>query len=320
MKSRSSELRRARPLLGTIVEIGARGPGASAGIEAAFREVETIHQLMSFHEIYSDVSCLNRAPLLTPLAVDPRTYEVLTWAQRISALSEGAFDVTVGAELVAAGFLPEPANSEYPFPEANFRDLSLLPDNRVLLKRRAWIDLGGIAKGYAVDRAVMMLKQFGVVSGTVNAGGDLLVFGAEQPVHIRHPGEPGLKFPLGKVLNSAVASSSGCFSAREKIYAVNDPLIDPRRNRRVNWRFSVTVIAACCIVADALTKVVRLAIRQAPRILSQFGARALIIDRRGLRIFPANENDTMSSSLETAARVVNAETRASIPHQAVTGL
>ena len=65
MKSRSSELRRARPLLGTIVEIGARGPGASAGIEAAFLEVETIHQLMSFHEIDSDVSCLNRAPLLT---------------------------------------------------------------------------------------------------------------------------------------------------------------------------------------------------------------------------------------------------------------
>jgi len=61
MKSRSSELRRARPLLGTIVEIGARGRGASAGIEAAFREVETIHQLMSFHESSSDISRVNRA-------------------------------------------------------------------------------------------------------------------------------------------------------------------------------------------------------------------------------------------------------------------
>jgi len=320
MKSRSSELRRARPLLGTIVEIGARGRGASAGIEAAFREVETIHQLMSFHESSSDISRVNRATPGGIVRINRRTHEVLAYAQLMSRLSAGAFDITVGGKLTEENVLPNPVEAQTFDSNASFRDIVLLPNQCIALTRRAWIDVGGIAKGYAVDRAVMMLKQFGVVSGTVNAGGDLFVFGAAQPVHIRHPEDPGLKFPLGKILNSAVASSSGCFSAREEIHAVNDPLIDPRRNRRVNWRFSVTVIASRCIVADALTKVVRLAIRQAPRILSQFGARALIIDRRGLRIFPANKNDTMSSALETAARVVIAGNRASIPHPAVTGL
>ena len=158
--------------------VGAAGENAALAIEAAFREIEIIHRLMSFHETDSDIARLNRAPLLTAQQVDPRTYEVLSWAQKISALSDGAFDITVGGKLVAAGFLPKPEDAEWPSEEANFRDLSLLSDNRVLLRRRAWIDLGGIAKGYAVDRAAATLKCNGVDSGIVNAGGDLYAFGA----------------------------------------------------------------------------------------------------------------------------------------------
>ena len=61
MKLRSSEIRRARPLLGTLVEIGAAGTNAAVAIEAAFYEIETIHRLMSFHEVHSDVSRINHA-------------------------------------------------------------------------------------------------------------------------------------------------------------------------------------------------------------------------------------------------------------------
>ena len=121
MKSLSSEIRRARPLLGTLVEIGAAGEHAAVAIEAAFREIEIIHRLMSFHETDSDIARLYRAPLLTAQQVDPRTYEVLSWAQKISALSDGAFDITVGGKLVAAGVLPKPADTEWPSEEANFR-------------------------------------------------------------------------------------------------------------------------------------------------------------------------------------------------------
>jgi thiamine biosynthesis lipoprotein len=308
MKSPSSEIRRARPLLGTIVEIGAGGPDASTGIEAAFGEIETVHRLMSFHEPSSDVSRINRASPGTIVHLDRRTHEVLACAQMISRLSDGAFDVTVGGKLTEENVLPKPAEAETFDGNASFRNIVLLADQCITLTRRAWIDVGGIAKGYAVDRAVMTLKKFGVVSGIVNAGGDLRVFGPAQLVHIRHPENPSFTLPLGRILNSAVASSSGCFNDRAHVHQVRDPLVDPRGNRRVNWRFSVTVIASRCIVADALTKVVRLAIRRAPRILSQFGARALIIERRGLRVFQPDGNEGLTSVLEPPLELSQQET------------
>jgi|SoiMethySBSTD1v2_1073268.scaffolds.fasta_scaffold205120_2 FAD:protein FMN transferase len=307
MKSLSNEIRRARPLLGTIVEIGVPRGDASTAIEAAFREIETIHRLMSFHDSSSDISRLNRSEPGEIVHLDHRTHEVLAYAQLMSQVSAGAFDVTVGGKLSEENFLPKPAQAKTFDSQACFQDLVLLPNQSITLTRRAWIDVGGIAKGYAVDRAVMTLKKFGVVNGIVNAGGDLSVFGAAQPVHVRHPENPSLTFPLGKILNSAVASSSGCFNDHADVYQVSDPLVDPRRNRRLNWRFSVTVIAPRCIVADALTKVVRLAIRRAPRILSRFRAWALIIDRGGLQILHPEGNKGMTGMLKAADRVMTAE-------------
>jgi thiamine biosynthesis lipoprotein len=212
----------------------------------------------------------------------------------MSLLSNGAFDVTVGRKLVEQGFLPWPHGAESFAHNASFEDVNLLPGNLVTLKRRAWIDVGGIAKGYAVDRAVMALKNCGVASGIVNAGGDLYVFGDPQPIHIRHPESASLVFPLGAVCDLAVASSSGCFSERRASDAA-DALIEPRRNLCVNWRRGLTVIASRCMIADALTKVVRLAPRRAKQILSHFGAQALVIERRGVRIFQTENSEVKSA-------------------------
>ena len=297
MKSLSNEIRRARPWLGTIVEIGARGANASTAIEAAFREVEIVHRLMSFHEPSSDISRINRASPGTIVQIDSKTHEVLAYAQLLSRLSHGAFDVTVGGKLVEKGLLPRPEGSGRFDRNASFEDIVLLPDQSVRLRRRAWIDLGGIAKGFAVDRAIMVLKRSGLASGIVNAGGDLLVFGGSQPVYIRHPVHPSRMLQLGMILDSAVATSSGCFTRRQQFETVKDPLIDRNRNRQVNWGVGVTVIATRCITADALTKIVRLAPRRAVGILSQLCARALIIDRRGVRMFQADKREPMSTPL-----------------------
>jgi thiamine biosynthesis lipoprotein len=266
-------------LLGTLVEIGAVGANAAVAIEAAFREIETIHRLMSFHEENSDVSRINHAAPGEIVRVDRRTYEVLGCAQWMSRLSDGAFDVTVGGRLVEAGFLPQPRGAEAFDTEASFEDLILLPDNCLIQTRRVWIDLGGIAKGYAVDRAVQILKENRITTGIVNAGGDLRVFGKPQPILIRHPEKASLAVPLGPVANAAVASSSGFFTMERK----NDALVEPRQGQCVKWRQGITVIATHCMIADVLTKVVRLASRRAPRICSQLGAQALVIDRRGVR-------------------------------------
>jgi FAD:protein FMN transferase len=286
MKSLSSEMRRARPLLGTLVEIGAAGEHTARAIDAAFDEIAAVHRLMSFHEAASDLSRLNRAPLATPIEVDPRTHEVLAWAQRMSALSDGIFDATVGAKLVTMGFLPAP-DAEWPSDETSFRDVRLLPDHRVSLRRRVWIDLGGIAKGYAVDRAIEALKRNGVERGIVNAGGDLRVFGAPQPIHLRHPKDPARFLFLGDLSETAIASSSGCFTERSEESDRPDPLVDPPRKTALRWQQSVTVIAPWCVVADALTKIVRIAPRRAARILRELDAEAIVMDRRGARCLAA---------------------------------
>jgi FAD:protein FMN transferase len=314
MKSPLNDLRRARPLLGTIVEVGAQGANASTGIEAAFREIEIVHHLMSFHEPSSDISRINCASPGTIVRIDRRTYEVIAHAQFMSRLSKGAFDITVGGKLVQQGILPRPQESELLDRNASYEDIVLLSDQCVTLRRRAWIDLGGIAKGFAVDCAVTALEKSGVVSGIVNAGGDLFAFGDPQPVCIRHPVDPSRIFQLGMILNSAVASSSGCFSGRRQDGAAADPLVEPRRNHRRNWRVGVTVLASRCITADALTKVVRLAPRTAPTILSQLGARALIINRRGVHISQGDEREAIITTSSGASRLVCNEPRHSNSH------
>lgn len=277
-------MRRARPLLGTVVEITAEGdagvlPGA---IEAAFASVDLVQRLMSFHDPLSDVSRINDAAAGRKIAVDPHTFGVLDFAQRLSGFSDGVFDVTIAPVLVANAFLPARPRETRP-DSATYRDLDLLPDNGVRWRRKGWIDLGGIAKGYAVDCAVAVLRTSGVTSGVVNAGGDMRCFGEAQPVHVRHPDSPGSLLMVGWLTDAALASSAGYFSPVGAGDRRIDPLVDPRRHCCTNWDASVSVAAADAMTADALTKVVRLVPGTAPDILDRFEAEAVVIDSEGAR-------------------------------------
>jgi thiamine biosynthesis lipoprotein len=270
--------RRARPLLGTIVEIAAAGPPAAAAIDAAFAAVLDVHRLMSFHEVGSDVSRINMAVAGEEILVNPHTHRVLRFARRVSAACGGVFDVTIGDVLVRHGFLPAmPAEDARPR-EATWRDLVVLAGNRVRWRRAGRIDLGGIAKGYAVDMAIETLQLHGVPGGLVNAGGDLRMFGKPQPVHVRLPEAPGMLAPLGLFADCALATSAAYFSSVDSNGGALEPLVG--RGRRIGGarQCSATVIAARCMTADALTKVVRLAPRLAPKVLDFFDARAIVID------------------------------------------
>jgi thiamine biosynthesis lipoprotein len=151
--------------------------------------------------------------------------------------------------------------------EATHRDLDLLPSAHVRWRRKGWIDLGGIAKGYAVDRAVETLRAWGIASGVVNAGGDLRCFGEPQPLYLRAGDHPGALRLSGELRDGAAATSAG--------YYQSDQLVDPARRECVPWGRSITVVARDCMSADALTKVVRLAPDLAPRALGYFGAEAV---------------------------------------------
>ncbi len=287
MPSRSNSLERARPLLGTLVmirvEAAADRPALAAAVDQAFAAVERVERRMSFHDSNSDVSHINAAAAGGEISVDPETMRVLSFAFVLGELSRGAFDIAAAPALVRAGFLPARPPRARPGADATFRDLELLDDRRVRWKRKGWIDLGGIAKGYAVDRAVAVLQAQGVAHGVVNAGGDLRCFGRPQPVAVRHPEALAARIPLGKLSNRALATSGGYYSSGADGGRRVEPLVDPKRQACTTWGASVSVAASDCMTADALTKVVRLAPRRTPEILARFHAQAFVLRRNRLR-------------------------------------
>ena len=262
----SVALRRARPALGTLVEFRVEGLDEAAAVRAiaaAYAEVQTVHRLMSFHQADSDLARLHRTPVGAILRVDARTHEVLDWALRIAAASRGYFDPTIAVAQVAAGRLPRPDSAWTADRSATWRDIELLDGERVRLHRRLWIDLGGIAKGYAVDRAIEVLQAHGAAQACVNAGGDLRVFGpCAERVHVRAGG--GCVAVL-EVADGAVASSAAATALHG---SARTPVASGT---------TASVVAARCTVADALTKVILCAGEGACcQILDAFDASAAI--------------------------------------------
>jgi len=280
----TGETRRARPWLGTIVDIRVRGleeKHALRAIEAAFDEIAAIHALMSFHDPESELSRLNRCAAETSTPVGSRTREVLDLALTIARESDGRFDPTVAADLVGWGFLPAPRGGRPPEPGASWRDVRLEGD-LVRFARPLWIDLGGIAKGYAVDRAIERLVCEGATDACVNAGGDLRVIGSEsEVVHLRLSGAASTSWlPAMELRDVSVASSSGHLERRRQGARWIGPHLHGRLRRPVGVNSSVSVVAGRCAVADALTKVVLADRRFAKRFLPHYDATALTHDRR----------------------------------------
>jgi len=146
-------IRRARPLLGTLVEIRVHGvaPRAAArAFDAAFDEICRVQQCMSFHAADSDLGRLNAAPAGEWLEVDTRTAEVLALVRAVAARSDGAFDVTVAPRAVAAGLLPAPS-ARMPDADADWRDIEPGAAARVRLQRPLWLDLRAAMRGVLED-------------------------------------------------------------------------------------------------------------------------------------------------------------------------
>ena len=279
--NRQIEIRRCRTLLGTFVEVAASGTDAAnlePGINAAFAAIEKVHQLMSFHDRDSDVSRMNRDAFPKSVIVHPWTWKVLETAQHIAQESNGVFDIAIARFLASRGYLPKP---EYqPDNAATWRDIFLRKNCRVFFRRQLVIDLGGIAKGFAVDRAVAALKANGVKAGIVNAGGDLRVFGPiSRIIHVRHPAKPAFAAGAVRLAERAMATSGVYFARRRHRGQYVSPLLDGCTGRSARELISVSVAAADCIVADALTKIVFALREQAAGLLEQYRADALILER-----------------------------------------
>jgi thiamine biosynthesis lipoprotein len=160
---------------------------------------------------------------------------------------------------------------------ASWRDVELR-DDRVRFVRPLALDLGGIAKGYAVDCAIAALRAEGVTSARVNAGGDLRVLGNKSEiVHVRTGGPQGALLPLCALADGALATSAygGQRASAGGRFATS--LIDPRVRLPVMSTRTVSVVAPTCMIADALTKVVLLRGARAAPIVAAYRASAAIL-------------------------------------------
>ena len=259
-----------QPWLGTFVEVGGEaGPAAEGAVRSAFAAVAQVHRLLSFQDPNSDLSRLNRAGG-RPVALDRLSVTMLRLARALMRASGGCFDCTVGGALERLGALPAP-DDVAELEHGDAEDIVILDRRSARLRRPVHLTLDGIAKGFAVDRAVRALREHGASSGWVNAGGDLRVFGsALLPLALRD--DHGYRL-VGHVSNRAVATS----------------VISSRPDRRFPGRLvstrcapvssgSWTVLAREAWRADGLTKVAA---------LLPITERAATIERLGGRLIEA---------------------------------
>lgn len=265
-------LTRCQPHLGTLVEITV--PEAAAGaIVGAFVAITQVQARMSFHAADSDLAMLRKARPGETVAVAPATIEVLRLALELHRETNGLFDVTVGRELVRGGFLPQPEGLKAADCSGTSADIEIIDDRRVRCHKPMLIDLGGIAKGFAVDRAVAALQTAGVPEGLVNAGGDLRMFGARHWTVGLRDGDGTVRERIA-LADCAIASSANMGSSHRRLGRLRTPHIGAGR-APVAVPTRVSVIADRCVIADALTKVAIAAPADAHQIAARYGARIL---------------------------------------------
>lgn len=247
---RSGWVERIRPWLGTTVRIGVgglRAEVAEALIERGFEAIAAAHRTLGYHDPASELSRFNRLPAGSSMQPHPWLRRVLEIAVALSAESDGEFDVTVAPSLIRAGRLP--ATDRVVQPSVDWRDLRLSPDGTIAWSREGLVDLGGIAKGFAVDLAAEAMTLPDSVSWRIEAGGDLRVGGAEaEQIVLSVPGHAPDSYPVIALSEGSLASS-----ARDRHAPVHFRGRD--RGTACACEF-VAVVAPWCVIADALTKVV----------------------------------------------------------------
>jgi thiamine biosynthesis lipoprotein len=287
-------IKRCRPLLGTFVEISIRDdrqpPHVLHGLaEIAFGRIARVQSLMSFHDPASELSRLNACGHLHPLPVNGWTREVIAEAVRLGRASEGIFDIAAARASMPWGLLPKPA-VEGGTPPGTYRDIVLHRDGRVSFRRPLMLDLGGIAKGFAVDKAAELLAEQGVHQAVINAGGDLRFIGARPAsLPIRDPAAPHSIHLFAQVTAPAVATSAAYLANRRHHWRKVSHILHPRTRKPMRSNVSVSVFAQSCVQANALTKAVLFDEPQCwESLLAKEDASAVLVTAKGEMVrFPA---------------------------------
>jgi len=252
----------------SVVVYGEDRTRMEGAVDAAFDEVHRLDQMLSNYKPESELSEINREAGEHPVAVTKELFDLLAACVEYSRASKGAFDITVGPLMKVWGFykgtgrLPHRAEVLGALDRVGYRNIILDSTQRTVrfAKQGVELDPGGIGKGYAVDRMVDALKQYGIQSALVSASGSS-IYGLGAP-----PGEKGWKVQIRDPKNEkkSVAeiylkdesmSTSGnyekFFRAEGRIYS---HIMDPRTGWPAQGVLSVSAITPRTIDSEAWTK------------------------------------------------------------------
>ena len=287
-----------RIVMGTLVEISAVGPTdkTQPAIDAAFSELKRVENLTSFHKS-SDLTRLNKSSGEGPQTVDPELVGLITKSLEFSALSQGAFDPSIGPVAQLWNFsgesgprLPDSAEIGKILPLIGWEQVLVDEDGHSvsLAKAGMALDLGAIAKGYAIDKATQKLKSLGVKAALVNAGGDIVAYGEKEPgkpwkIGVQDPRNPGGVIAVAELKDRAMVTSGDYERSFEDAGKRYHHLLDPKTGYPADGLQSVTIVAADGVTADALsTAVFVLGEEKGIRLIESLpDVAALLVDAQG---------------------------------------
>lgn len=292
-------------LMDTFVRIVVHGRQSQAAlddiIDATVEEMARLESILSAHAVGSDVVNLNTAATAARV-VSEETFAVLERAKQVYSRSQGAFDVTVGALMRAWGFgtdrraVPTPAALAEALTGVGFAHVEMDASQRTvrLTHPKTQLDLGGVAKGYIVDQAILFLAERGITNAIVEAGGDVRVLGGcpgqfiwERPravrIGVQHPTQPESLLAVVSTYDGAVLTSGNY-----ERYFIQDGvrhthIVDPRTGMTVRGISSVTIAAPEAALADAIaTAAMVLDVEQGIALIESFpGVMGLLVTEDG---------------------------------------
>lgn len=276
---------------------------ANEQIDLAIGDIKRIEKLLTTFDEQSQTNQINNQAGIKPVQIDREVFELIERSLRISALTDGAFDISYGSVDKslwnfdkAMTSLPDAATAAKKVRLINYKNI-ILDETActVFLKEKGMrIGFGGIGKGYAAEMAKRLLQQNGVESGIVNASGDLCTWGQRADgrpwtIGIADPDNTALPFSYLDITNMAVATSG----SYEKYVLIDGKkyshTIDPKTGLPVSGIKSVTIICPNAEIADALaTPVTIMGIRAGLQLINQVQHTGCIIIDDNNNIYCSN--------------------------------
>jgi thiamine biosynthesis lipoprotein len=280
----------------SITAVASSEDRARKAMNEAYEELERLGKLLNFYADDSELTAINRNAGIRPVQVSPDTLEIVQAAVYAGEQTEGGFDVTVGPIVKLWDFnektLPDAASIAERLPFVGYQNIVIDAAASTVFLKKAGIrmDLGGIIKGFAADKAVAVLQKNGIEGGIVAVAGDIRVFGRQpdgRPWHIgvQNPRQKGDDDVLLATVNleDKGISTSGDYQR----YFIRDGvrshhLFNPKTGFPENLCQSVTVIAPTATLTDPFaTGVFVMGPKKGLAVLERLGIDGIIVDQNG---------------------------------------